>query len=72
MTNAVEDINKLYEKIQQQSKTSFAASSTLAKQIEQGAPADIYISANTSWMDYLAKKIRLLAAATKTYWATAW
>lgn len=56
MTNAVEDINKLYEKIQQQSKTSFAASSTLAKQIEQGAPADIYISANTSWMDYLAKR----------------
>ncbi|MEE8394019.1 MAG: molybdate ABC transporter substrate-binding protein [Rhodospirillales bacterium] len=32
---------------------SFAASSTLAKQIANGAPADIYISANPGWMDYL-------------------
>ncbi len=32
---------------------SFAASSTLARQIERGAPADVYISANPAWMDYL-------------------
>ncbi len=32
---------------------SFAGSSTLAKQIEAGAPADIYFSANSDWMDYL-------------------
>lgn len=32
---------------------SFAASSTLARQIENGAPAHIYISANRRWMDYL-------------------
>jgi molybdate transport system substrate-binding protein len=32
---------------------SFAASSTLAKQIEAGAPADIFLSANPRWMDYL-------------------
>lgn len=31
-----------------------AASSTLAQQIERGAPADIYLSANQRWMDYLA------------------
>ena len=31
-----------------------AASSTLARQIERGAPADIYLSANVAWMDYLA------------------
>ncbi|WP_299392052.1 molybdate ABC transporter substrate-binding protein [Pelagibius sp.] len=30
-----------------------AASSTLARQIAQGAPADIYLSANVRWMDYL-------------------
>ena len=31
----------------------FAASSTLARQIERGAPADLYLSANVTWMDYL-------------------
>ena len=34
----------------------FAASSTLAKQIAQGAPADLFLSANIGWMDYLAEK----------------
>jgi len=34
-------------------KFSFAASSTLARQIENGAPADIFVSADTDWMDYL-------------------
>jgi molybdate transport system substrate-binding protein len=37
-------------------KASYAASSTLAKQIEQDAPADIFISADLDWMDYLAGK----------------
>lgn len=36
--------------------TSFAASSTLARQIEKGAPVDIYISANLKWMNYLESK----------------
>ncbi|HEX5318452.1 MAG TPA: molybdate ABC transporter substrate-binding protein [Stellaceae bacterium] len=35
---------------------SYAASSTLAKQIENGAPADLYISADIKWMDYLDGK----------------
>ena len=35
---------------------SYAASSALAKQIEQGAPADIFISADLDWMDYVAQK----------------
>jgi len=34
----------------------FAGSSILAKQIENGAPADIYLSANPAWMDYLAAR----------------
>jgi molybdate transport system substrate-binding protein len=35
---------------------SYAASSTLAKQIENAAPADIFISADLKWMDYLDDK----------------
>ena len=35
---------------------SYAASSALAKQIEQAAPADIFMSADLDWMDYLDKK----------------
>lgn len=34
---------------------TFAASSALAKQVEAGAPADLFISADLKWMDYLAK-----------------
>ena len=37
-------------------RTVFAASSTLAKQIAQGAPADLFLSANPAWMDYLAER----------------
>ena len=37
-----------------QAVPSYAASSALAKQIEQGAPADIFISADEDWMNYLA------------------
>lgn len=35
---------------------SHAASSRLAKQIEEGAPADLFLSADTQWVDYLAKR----------------
>jgi molybdate transport system substrate-binding protein len=43
---------------------SYGASNTLAKQIEAGAPADIFISADLDWMDYLDQR-RLLAANTR-------
>lgn len=36
--------------------SSFASSSTLARQIEAGAPADLFISADQKWMDYAADK----------------
>jgi molybdate transport system substrate-binding protein len=35
---------------------SYGSSSTLARQIEQGAPADIFLSANPEWMDYLEER----------------
>ncbi|GJD52804.1 Molybdate-binding protein ModA [Methylobacterium crusticola] len=37
-------------------RTSYAASSALARQIEQGAPADLFASADLEWMDYLAAR----------------
>src|SRR5882724_130227 len=37
-------------------RISYAASSALAKQLEQGAPAALFISADTDWMDYVDKK----------------
>jgi molybdate transport system substrate-binding protein len=43
---------------------SFGASSTLARQIEQGAKADIFFSADSAWMDYLQSK-SLIAQATR-------
>lgn len=57
MKNALDDINVAYTK-----KTgikvvaSYAASSALMKQIEQGAPADIFASADLAWMDYGSQK----------------
>lgn len=54
LTNVIKTLAASYE----QGKTthikpSFASSSTLAKQIEAGAPADLYLSADTQWVDYL-------------------
>jgi molybdate transport system substrate-binding protein len=40
-------------------KASYAASSALARQIDNGAPADIFISADLDWMDYLAQRARI-------------
>ncbi len=37
-------------------RISYAASNTLAKQIEQGAPADLFLSADLDWMDYAQSK----------------
>ncbi|MFV3129864.1 molybdate ABC transporter substrate-binding protein [Niveispirillum sp. KHB5.9] len=46
---------------------AYAASSALAKQIEAGAPADIFISADQDWMDYLAKAGLVQADSRTTF-----
>jgi molybdate transport system substrate-binding protein len=57
MKNALDDIDTAFTaKTGVKVSASYAASSTLAKQIEQGAPADIFVSADTDWMDYAVGK----------------
>jgi molybdate transport system substrate-binding protein len=55
MKNALDDANAAFSKaIGTKVVASYAASSALAKQIENGAPADVFISADLQWMDYAA------------------
>jgi molybdate transport system substrate-binding protein len=57
MKNALDDTNAAFTKATGVKVTaSYEASSALAKQIEQGAPADVFISADLRWMDYVAGK----------------
>ena len=68
LTNALTDISALYQKGRDTKIVhSFAASSTLAKQIENGAPADIFISADTKWMNYLQNKKLINTASRKEF-----
>jgi molybdate transport system substrate-binding protein len=65
MRNALDDAARAYAAGNGAKVTvSYAASSTLAKQIEHGAPADIYISADLAWMDYLQQR-HLIRPATR-------
>lgn len=53
LTEALTEIGAAYEKrTKQPVRFNFAASGVLAKQIEAGAPADLFISADEQWMDY--------------------
>ncbi|MBB4570345.1 molybdate ABC transporter substrate-binding protein [Rhizobium leucaenae] len=57
MKNALDNIDAAFTKeTGKQVTVSYAASGPLAKQLENGAPADVFISADTDWMDYVAKK----------------
>src|ERR1700753_3040532 len=57
MKNALDDVDTAYAaKTGVKVVASYAASSVLAKQIDQGAPADIFLSADTDWMDYATKQ----------------
>ena len=66
MKNAVDDINAEYTKrTGVKVSASYAASSALAKQMENGAPADVFASADVEWMDYVAGK-KLIRDDTRT------
>jgi len=57
LTNALQDVDAAFTRVGGVPvKESFASSSVLARQIEAGAPAQVFISADTKWMDYLAGK----------------
>jgi molybdate transport system substrate-binding protein len=47
-------------------RLSFAASSALARQIEQGAPADLFCSADEPWMDYVQQRGLILEATRRS------
>ncbi len=66
LTDAMHDVAALWQAAGHPPfRASFAASSTLARQIEQGAPANLFASADEKWMDYLAQR-GLIAADTRT------
>jgi molybdate transport system substrate-binding protein len=53
LKNALDEVNSAYGR---PVSASYAASSALARQIEAGAPVQVFISADVEWMDYLEKK----------------
>jgi molybdate transport system substrate-binding protein len=57
LKDALDAVNKACEKkVGEAANISYAASSALAKQIEGGAPADVFVSADLDWMKYLSDK----------------
>ena len=65
LRNALDDVNAEYQRqTGHKVVVSYASSPTLAKQIESAAPADVFISADLDWMDYLAQR-RLIKPGTR-------
>jgi molybdate transport system substrate-binding protein len=66
LTDAMKDVSAQWVKAGHQPlRMSFGSSSTLARQIEQGAPANVFASADEKWMDYLAGKNLIVADTRK-------
>ncbi len=66
LKNALDDVAGQYEReTGRKVSVSYGASSALARQIEAGAPADLFISADLDWMDYLQSR-KLIKRETRT------
>ena len=65
LKNALDEVGVEYEKAGGEARFSYAASSAIARQIEQGAPADVYVSADSDWMNYLAERKLIVAASRR-------
>lgn len=66
LTNALQDLGKSFEaQTGAKVKFAFAASSLLAKQIEAGADADLFFSADSDWMNYLADRSLIQGSSRK-------
>jgi molybdate transport system substrate-binding protein len=66
LTDALDEADRAFSEASHiEVKASYAASSVLAKQIEAGAPADVFFSADREWMDYLEQR-GLLRAGTRS------
>jgi molybdate transport system substrate-binding protein len=65
LKNALDEINAAFRAARGvEVRTSYGASPALARQIEQGAPADLFVSADLDWMDYLDTR-QLVRAGTR-------
>ena len=65
LKNAMDEVNAAFSKSSGTAVTaSYAASSALARQIEQGAQGDVFISADVDWMTYVADR-KLIRPATR-------
>ncbi len=67
LKNALDDVAAGYEaETGERVVISYAGSNALAKQIEEGAPADIFFSADRAWMDYLDERDLIRAGSRQT------
>jgi molybdate transport system substrate-binding protein len=65
LKNALDDVTPVLERQSGAAvRVSYAATSALARQIEMGAPAAVFIAADVEWMDYLATR-KLIDSATR-------
>jgi molybdate transport system substrate-binding protein len=65
LTNALNEVGEAYAATGQgRIRVSYAASSTLARQIERGAPAQVFLSADQEWMEYLGTR-RLVVPSSR-------